>query len=466
MRTRILFIILILASGLLLSQKNCNEDRVCYRNGQTRSCYSGPKGTKGEGICKAGKQTCVDYKWSKCQGEVLPEKEICDDNIDQDCNGSDRPCTCGDDQCEGNETVSNCPEDCDGACGDTVCNIFAGEDLATCPQDCPGTCGDSVCNSYYETPANCGQDCPGTCGDEVCNSFSGEDVNSCPQDCSGTCGDSVCNSFAGEDVNNCPRDCPGACNDGICNSFFEDPSTCGQDCPGTCGDEVCNSFAGENLANCPQDCPGTCGDSVCNSYYETPANCGQDCPGTCGDGVCNHWFENPGNCAVECFDDAYRWGFSLDDYSGEFKHCLSRIYGPGFAGYPNLFLLRYCDTLYGYVDVEIISGDAGSQLELCATSYSCCPGKVRSEYCKPVDDYSRLFLFCEVGEDLYINVSLNSGNNVVYDMCWQFGGCGDLWCEGTEPENCPQDCCYCGDFYCVSAPPCGEDSRTCPHDCH
>ena len=230
MKTNILLTILVCSSCLLLSQKNCDDSQVCSRNGQTRACYTGPKRTKGVGICRPGLQTCKDNHWSECRGEVLPKREICDDGIDQNCSGSDRPCTCGDEQCEGNETASNCPEDCDGTCGDTVCNDFAGEDLSTCPQDCPGSCGDNVCNSYFETPANCGLDCPGTCGDSVCNSFAGEDVNNCPQDCSGSCGDAMC------------------------NTFFETPSSCNHDCPGTCGDDYCNTYY-EDQTNCPTDCP-------------------------------------------------------------------------------------------------------------------------------------------------------------------------------------------------------------------
>ena len=39
-----------------------------------------------EGDCKAGFKSCVDGKWSKCEGQVLPAKEICD-GTDNDCDG-------------------------------------------------------------------------------------------------------------------------------------------------------------------------------------------------------------------------------------------------------------------------------------------------------------------------------------------------------------------------------------------
>jgi len=63
-----------------------------------RSCYEGPPGTEGVGQCKPGVQECVGdeefSRWSECIGAVYPEEEICDDNIDNDCDGdTDEECT-------------------------------------------------------------------------------------------------------------------------------------------------------------------------------------------------------------------------------------------------------------------------------------------------------------------------------------------------------------------------------------
>ena len=67
-----------------------NKDNDCdgrIDNGVTKSCYSGPSGTEGKGICKAGTQTCVAGKFGACVGEVKPaSSEVCD-NKDNDCNG-------------------------------------------------------------------------------------------------------------------------------------------------------------------------------------------------------------------------------------------------------------------------------------------------------------------------------------------------------------------------------------------
>jgi hypothetical protein len=57
----------------------CKED-------QERSCYSGPSGTGGVGVCKAGIQRCEGGVWGKCEGQVLPTDEICDGQ-DNDCDG-------------------------------------------------------------------------------------------------------------------------------------------------------------------------------------------------------------------------------------------------------------------------------------------------------------------------------------------------------------------------------------------
>lgn len=136
-------ILLMLASGLLLSVKACDPDQVCSRNGQTRTCYTGAKNTKNIGICRPGKQTCVDLQWSKCRNEVLPEEDILDDGIDQDCSGADLHSWCGDGKCEGIETLDSCPKDCVGECGDGICNHFYEN-----PDNCPSECTDDAYGEY------------------------------------------------------------------------------------------------------------------------------------------------------------------------------------------------------------------------------------------------------------------------------------------------------------------------------
>lgn len=57
--------------------------------GEKRECYSGPDGTKGQGICKAGEQTCNGdgTAFGDCDGEQLPKPEDCATPVDDDCDG-------------------------------------------------------------------------------------------------------------------------------------------------------------------------------------------------------------------------------------------------------------------------------------------------------------------------------------------------------------------------------------------
>ena len=55
-------------------------------DGITRSCYTGPGGTSGVGVCRPGTQTCTAGTWGACVGQVLPSVEVCD-NTDNNCNG-------------------------------------------------------------------------------------------------------------------------------------------------------------------------------------------------------------------------------------------------------------------------------------------------------------------------------------------------------------------------------------------
>ena len=59
--------------------------------GMKIDCYSGPDGTKGIGICQAGKQTCrMDGSgYDACVGEVKPKAESCAAKEDENCDGHD-----------------------------------------------------------------------------------------------------------------------------------------------------------------------------------------------------------------------------------------------------------------------------------------------------------------------------------------------------------------------------------------
>ena len=67
------------------SRPGPSPDLACSGSG-ARTCYGGPLGTAGVGICRVGSQRCSNGIWGACTGEVLPASEVCN-HLDDDCNG-------------------------------------------------------------------------------------------------------------------------------------------------------------------------------------------------------------------------------------------------------------------------------------------------------------------------------------------------------------------------------------------
>lgn len=70
-----------------------DEGCVCAE-GERRSCYSGPPGTQGVGVCKAGDQVCSGNAWGPCTGESVPARGEACDLVDNDCDGQTDEGTC------------------------------------------------------------------------------------------------------------------------------------------------------------------------------------------------------------------------------------------------------------------------------------------------------------------------------------------------------------------------------------
>ncbi len=79
-----------------------NQGCSCPPN-SSKSCYAGPSGTVGVGICKAGTQTCITNHgtsaWGPCLGAVTPaHNEDCSGTTDNTCDGkvgcADPTCSC------------------------------------------------------------------------------------------------------------------------------------------------------------------------------------------------------------------------------------------------------------------------------------------------------------------------------------------------------------------------------------
>ncbi len=100
--------------------ETCNNiDDNCDGNtdeGVTQSCYSGPLGTEGVGLCESGVQTCTAGVFGgACVGEVVPAGiETCD-NRDEDCDAQI------DEAAAGGPLVQSCYSGTVGTAGDGEC---------------------------------------------------------------------------------------------------------------------------------------------------------------------------------------------------------------------------------------------------------------------------------------------------------------------------------------------------------
>ena len=80
--------IMVLASFFFPSvnaQDDWRDALVCS-DGTTRPCGSNL------GVCEPGVSTCAGGSWGPCIGGTEPQNEVCDNNLDDDCNGEADDC--------------------------------------------------------------------------------------------------------------------------------------------------------------------------------------------------------------------------------------------------------------------------------------------------------------------------------------------------------------------------------------
>ncbi len=349
--------------------QDCSEcgDGQCTGPEDCASCAQdcGVCPTCGDGVCNGDEncETCLDDcgRCGECGNGTLEYGEECDatDFGQQDCvtmgfDGGELACDenclidtqgcwkaeCGNGTCEAGETSDNCPQDCNGSCGDQLCSLLDQETCESCGADC--SCGDNDCRAYLTCLYDCSDaSCADGCYQESCveTQTAAMEIQACMNDhcatdctnpsadgcancmlqncgttiaacyevvCSNVCGNGTCEP--GETSDNCPQDCP-RCGDGIC-SPQENDANCASDCASGCGNETCD--ASEDCETCPTDCgscPPTCGNGTCEpTLGETCAACPADC--TCGTETCMQIIQCTQNCGADqsCVDGCVEGG--------------------------------------------------------------------------------------------------------------------------------------------------------------
>jgi hypothetical protein len=270
--------------------------------GSTQSCYTGPAGTSGVGVCHGGTTTCdpSGTAFGPCSGQVTPSAEVCD-GLDNNCDGQVdnlAPNACG--------TPPNGAAACIlGACRLAQCNVgFA---------DCDGNPSNGCEVNTTSDISNCGACnvvCTATNGSAACANGACR-VTSC--NTGYTLVNGTCQPVQQPQCNQ-PSDCGTStvcqqhtCIAGVCGTIN---STAGTVCSaGSCSGNIATSAATCNGAGAcatptTQDCaPFTCSAGACSTttcvagYLNVGGTCllapGQFCSlnsqcssGSCSGNVC------------------------------------------------------------------------------------------------------------------------------------------------------------------------------------
>ncbi|MBI2378339.1 MAG: putative metal-binding motif-containing protein [Deltaproteobacteria bacterium] len=398
----------------------------------TRSCYTGPGGTSGVGLCHGGTETCGPSGWTgTCSGQVVPSTELCD-AADQDCDGdgyNDLPDGDGDQvpnclDCAPNnssaypafdgrpaatEVCDAVDNDCDGQTNENA----AGNPITrSCYTGPAGTAGVGPCHGGTETCSASGWS--GTCsgqvlpGTELCdaidqdcdgNGFNGfpdtdsDQVPNCvdcaPNDASAypafgarpaateVCdsADNDCDGLTNEDASGNPlsRSCysgPAATNGvGPCHGGTQ---TCGATTWGACVGEVVPSTELCDAAD--QDCDG-------NGYNGLLDSDGDQVP-DCLDCAPNEPTARPAFGSVPARTEVCdAWDNDCDGMTNERNPAgdlIQRQCYTGPAGTPGVGLCRrgneICDGPNGWKTTLVCVGEVLPATELCDAPDQDCDG--------------------------------------------------------------------------------------------
>lgn len=397
--------------------------------------------------CEEGVWTCIGSQ-KTCNDNTSSTEEICDDGIDNDCDGSvdlnDSDCDCSNFNDCGECVAQGCafciedntckPTSGWGACGALNCGWSSDKCLLT-DEYCD--CGnfDNNCTDCLAEGCNYCKDCgscsqknaclpPDVCDCGLLNSCETPGLNDCGV--SGTyCGDGIVQTPNDSGVNEgCDE---GAANGQVCTPAYGGSCQyCSNSCTwvtkngGTCGDGTCDTPHEDN-ANCPADCPpgAVCGNGTLEGTEECDdgnTNSGDGCSATCtvetaatfcGDGVKQRPNDDGDN--EECDAGANNGNICTPDYDDDCTYCSNACEEIAVEG-------AYC----GDGNCDSLNEDENS-----------CP-----------DD-------CGAPEEICYNNVDDDGDGEIDEGC-----CTKCVKSGGDYCGCDDDCVTAGE--CLTAAPCGR----------
>ncbi len=216
-------------------------------------------------------------------------QEVCDDLIDNNCNGEVDEGCCGNGVQDPGEQCDPPGSRCKQGGNEGICTAADTAQPCSCNTALCQHCGDGIC-AFDENAQSCNQDCDPVCGNLACEASEG---NTCQDDCQSNCGNGACETgqfIPNENAINCPNDCGTNNNqcagNALCqfNRFVYDP-----------GDEG-------GFINCVVDC--------CSAACETDSDCAPNANYPCISGTCN---TNEGFCEFSEIEGCCEENADCDD---------------------------------------------------------------------------------------------------------------------------------------------------------